>query len=231
MEMFHHPGFRPLRCNPGYPKLAYSLPTRCFEASPPSEGRGLERGGGAAGAVLWLPSAPAHQTPAFGSQPFHPLPNPSPLKGEGLESAFVAGKVCRATGFLSLSPLRGGEVWREGAAPQAPCFGGQAHQHTKRLPSAANPFTLSPTPLPSRERGLKAATSRALTYFVRWLQPVRAGHARDRDASAHLTHRVSCATRRSRIYAALRSGLLESATRRCAFGRSVGFNGLGVAVS
>jgi len=22
----------------------------------------------------------------------------------------------------SLSPLRGGEVWREGAAPQAPCF-------------------------------------------------------------------------------------------------------------
>jgi len=85
---------RPLRGNPG----------DAAETSPTWRGRGLKRGGGGGslkplppgGGEVWregaAPQAPCfdpptrqHPTPALGSQSSHPLPNPSPLKGEGLE--------------------------------------------------------------------------------------------------------------------------------------------------
>jgi len=110
--------------------------------------------------------------PAFGRRGFHPLPNPSPLKGEGplrrsrISAALQSGLL--KTGILENGTLPSGVRRFEASPPsEGERFGERGRRRRRRalilqraniqrLPSAAWAFTLSPTPLPSRERGLNA---------------------------------------------------------------------------
>ena len=146
-----------------------------------------------------------------------PLKSLSPLEGKACRAAAfpsppfrgasrrACAPLARAARFgergrrrFEASPPSEGERFGErGAAPQAPCF----------YPEAPTPTSASGSkpchPLPLKAEGPQGG-----------LHPVEGpGDARDQDALGHLTHRVSCASRRSRISAALQSGLRASFRR------------------
>jgi hypothetical protein len=167
---------------------------RRFEASPPWRGRGLERGGGTEGAVLSSPSrhrasvpignratptAPKqHRLPSAASAATL-SPTPLPSRERGYKSAeHSTFRKCRCPkapsrqgGALKPLPPGGGEVWREGAAPKAPCF--RRHRATahpcrsaiERLPQRQNTSAclrqqvLSPSPQLPSPQGIGARTN------------------------------------------------------------------------
>jgi len=145
---------------PQAPCFASSSPTRQHQRLPPA----------ANPATLSPTPLPSRERGSNGGPGFRPLrgnagcarcafawaaPALGPLRcnpGYSKPGYLKMGHSLPVCGALKPLPPGGGEVWREGAAPQAPCFDRQ-RANIQRLPPAANPATLSPTPLPSRERG------------------------------------------------------------------------------